>query len=145
MSSVLEESLSTNTFAFSDVDKEANGFVMALQDFENHAAQSTDMDLLLNDDYYWLYLRNVSIRNLQRRPCSITVRVSNGEILTTTNSIKGSHVFLGKEVILKRRSETIQIKVIVSFEKIMMEFDVSVAYASHAEFNHMELLQLPFN
>lgn len=67
MSSVLEESLSTNTFAFSDVDKEANGFVMALQDFENHAAQSTDMDLLLNDDYYWLYLRNVSIRNLQRR------------------------------------------------------------------------------
>lgn len=98
MSSVLEESLSTNTFAFSDVDKEANGFVMALQDFENHAAQSTDMDLLLNDDYYWLYLRNVSIRNLQRRPCSITVRVSNGEILTTTIALKDPMCSWDKEL-----------------------------------------------
>ena len=144
MSSVLEESLSTSAFAFNDVDKETKCFVTALQDFENHAPQLTDMDLLLNDDYYWLYLRNVSIRNLQRRPCIITVRVSNGEILSTSKSFKGSHIFLNKEVILKKRSEALQIKVLVAFDKTMMEFDISVPYASHAEFNHMELLQIPF-
>ena len=37
------------------------------------------IDLMLNDSYYYFFIRNISIRNLQRKPCSIQLRCSNGE------------------------------------------------------------------
>ena len=145
MHSVMEETLSKTVFAYNDTVQESDQFIAALQDFENHAeGQSRGVDLLLNDDYYWVKVRNASIRNLQRRPCSVTVRVSDSESLASTATVKGSHVYLDKEILLRRYSSAFQMKVIVAFEKSSVEFDVSVPFDQHNEFYKMELLELPF-
>ena len=141
----MEETLSKTVFAYNDTVQESDQFIAALQDFETHAeGQSRGVDLLLNDDYYWVKVRNASIRNLQRRPCSVTVRVSDSESLVSTATVKGSHVYLDKEILLRRYTNAFQMKVIIAFEKSSVEFDVSVPFDQHSEFHKMELLELPF-
>lgn len=145
MHTVIEEALSKTVFAYNDVVQESDQFIAALADFESHAeGQSRGVDLLLNDDYFWVNVRNASIRNLQRRPCTVTVRVSDGESLAITNTVKGSHVYLDKEILLRSRTAHLQIKVLVAFEKTSVEFDLAVPFDQHNEFNRMELLELPF-
>ena len=101
MRSVLEEGLSVTAFAYRDADKMASDFITAFEDFELHASAQSEnrgVDLLLNDEYYWIYLRNVSIQGLHRKHCTVAVRVSDGEKMETTESKRGSNVFFGKEM-----------------------------------------------
>ena len=145
MRSVLEEGLSVTAFAYRDTDKVASDFIAAFEDFERHASvqpENKGVNLLLNDQYYWIYLRNASIQGLQRKYCTVTVRVSNGERMETTESKRGSNVFFGKEMTMRKQSDILFVKVVVAFEKETQEFDLSVPYVD--ELNTVQSLCVPF-
>lgn len=102
------------------------------------------IDLMLNDSYYYFFIRNISIRNLQRKPCSIQLRCSNGENMIETIPIQGSHVFINKEMLFKQSSSELQLKVVIEFEKKTLEFDSFLSFASYSSYNNLQFIEIPF-
>ena len=166
---VLEDSITQIQFNHDALKTEVSDFISALTDFEEYAMKPiytptpespsdppqqpvfmtaknsrATMDLLLNDEYYWLNVRNVSIRNLQRKPCTITTRISNGETMLETKPKRGSHVFVDEEIIMRRHSSVLQVKVSVAFEKSVVEFNTFVEYDMAEEYNTMKVVPVPF-
>lgn len=161
---VIAETLSKAIYELNTTTKEVTDYVTALKDFEEHASQSISLegtvvkqpavilskesaetiDLMLEDSYYCFFIRNVSICNLQRKPCAIQLRCSNGETMVETDLIRGSHVFVNKQVLFKESSTEFHVKVIIQFEKKNVEFDVFVPFSTCSEFNKVQLLTLPF-
>lgn len=160
---LLEEALNRLRFEYASATKEATTFAAAFDDFEKHAlstaqlapssnvqpavmagkgAQET-LDLMLNDHYFWVKAELVSVRNLQRRPCGVQLRVSNNEMMAETELKKGAHVHFGKEMVFRGGQPALFVQVAVVFERARLELRAEINLQEFAEFNRVQRVCLP--
>lgn len=160
---LLEEALNRLRFEYASATKEATTFTAAFDDFEKHAlstaqlapssnvqpavmagkgAQET-LDLMLNDHYFWVKAELVSVRNLQRRPCGVQLRVSNNEMMAETELKKGAHVHFGKEMVFRGGQPALFVQVAVVFERARLELRAEINLEEFAEFNRVQRVCLP--
>ena len=160
---LLEEALNRARFEYASVTKEITTFTEALSEFEQHAlttsqaslssgvqpavivgkGASDEIDLMLNDHYFWIKSQLVSISNPRRKPCAIQLRVTNQETMIETEAKKGSHVTFDKEMVFEHASTSLFVMVTVQFERARLELRSEIHLEDFAEFNQLRFIRVP--